>query len=162
MIEFFSLFWNVLFCLYCLVFSRFLFSLHSFFFFCSSCHAFSVSSEYFLMFHLSILASVEVFLSVIQVWLSTRVLIFCQWSSRGHWFFHRPILLQRILSRLLGYLTISRSLSWFRIDCPPVLVFERRQRGFLFKHDSSDGIYISVFLLGQCLQCMGHCHVVFD
>ena len=63
---FFSLFWNVLFCLYCFVFTRYLFSLPTFasifwlvfssFIFRTSFRDFSDSFEYLLMFRFSILA----------------------------------------------------------------------------------------------------------
>ena len=46
------------------------------------------------------------------------------------------------------------------------LVLDRRQGGFLFRDDSSNGIYIRFFPLGSmfefvCLLSMDHCHVVF-
>ena len=123
--------------------------------------SFSVSSEYFLMF-LVFLLVVVVFLSVIQVWVPTWVLTFCLWSSRGLRFFHRLILLPRILNRLTpwcrlsGYLSISRSLSQFLTWLSSSLVPEKRQCGFLFRHESSNGVYISFYLLVQCL-CLCVC-----
>ena len=44
---------------------------------------FSVSSEYFLMLNFTILSCCLSFLSANQVWVPTRVLTFCLWSSRG-------------------------------------------------------------------------------
>ena len=60
LVEFFSLFWNILFCLYCLVLSWYLFTLPSFasinlIFRSSRRGFFSVSSESILMFRFSIL-----------------------------------------------------------------------------------------------------------
>ena len=63
---------------------------------------------------------IVVFLSVIQVWVPAWVLTFCLWSSKRPWFFHKLILLLRILNRLTpwcrlsGYLSISCSFSRVR------------------------------------------------
>ena len=127
-VEFFSLFWKVLFCLYCLVLSWYLFSLPSF------ASIFSIVSSNFIsrssfplrpnIFSCSVflfLLVVEVFLSAIRIWVSIRVLIFSLWSSRGprfcFVFFHRLLcILYRLTQwcRLSGYLSISRSLYRFR------------------------------------------------
>ena len=130
-----------MFCLYCLILSRYHFSLPSFasifwlvfssFIFHSSCRAFSVSSEYFLMFRFSILVCCRRLLSVTLVWVPTWVLTFCLWSLKGPQFFHWLFLLQHILGRLSpwcrlsGYLSISRSLSRFRTWLTSSLVLRR-------------------------------------
>ena len=127
LIEYFSLFWNVLFRLYCLVLSRYLFSLPSFasiflvgllkLFFSSSCLSFSNSSVHFLMFRFSILACCRGLFICDSSLSSYPVLDFL----RGARFFHRLIFLLRILNRLTpwcrlsGYLSISRSLFQFRL-----------------------------------------------
>ena len=106
------------------------FSLHSFasifwlvsssFFCSSSCRAFSVSSEYFLMFRFSILACCRSFVVSDSSLSSHLGFDFFLWSSRRPRFFHRLIVLLRILNhlttwcRLSGYLSKSRSLSRFQ------------------------------------------------
>ena len=82
---------------------------------------FSFLLTYFYIFlwsFLVLLLVVVVFLSVILVWVPTRVLTICLWSSVGG-FFHRQILLLHIFNRwtpwcLSGYLSVSCSLSRFR------------------------------------------------
>ena len=81
-------------------------------------------------------------------------------------------MLLRILNRFfvnsfVGILVNVVHFLGFGIDSPPVLVPERSQWGFLFIHDSSNGIHICFFfLLAQCfvfvcLRYISHCHVVF-
>ena len=176
----FSFFWNVLFCLYCLVLSWYLFSLPSFasfffffFFFFggvffssfihrSSCLDFPVSFEYFLIFRFSILTCCHNLFCffVILDWVSNWVLTFCLFDFLSGWLsvFHRLILLLRILNRLTpcgrlsGYLSISHSLSRFRNWLSSCVGSWENAMCFLFRHDSLNDIYINFLLLGKCLR----------
>ena len=96
MVDFVLLFWNVLFCLYCLVLSWYLFSLPFACIFWVGLHKFfSVLVAVLFQFRpilslcsvLVFLLVVVVFLSAVQVWVPTQVLTFCLWSTNGTRFF---------------------------------------------------------------------------
>ena len=103
-IFFFRCFW-----MSCLVLSRYPFSFPSFarvfwlvsssFLLSSSCRAFSVFSENFLMFRVSIIIACCRSLFICDSNLSSHSGFDCLWSSRGPRFFHRLMLLLRILNR---------------------------------------------------------------
>ena len=100
--------------------------------------------------------SVLVFLLVVnQVWVPTRVLTFCLWSSRGPRFFQRLILFLRILNpltpwcRLSGYLSIRHSL--FRFQTGLFYSLSSWEKALWFSLQTFNGIDISFSLLRLCV-----------
>ena len=167
---FLSLFWNVLFCLYCFTFCLYLFNLPSFlstfWFISSSCIViFSCPNMFQHFLCLLFLTVFVVILFTFPVKFPIQSLIFCLCSLRGHQFSHKQILLLHQLLHLiqlcflLVYMLILVFFFHFHLDCSPFYVFSGGKEVFcsfiiLFKFSKfifCSFVSVCSLLLGGCL-----------